>query len=451
MIGYAQSLNLNLFKIKRYKFKNSITKKRSSRFNLLSPGKLLVKAYLIVTPLGIFALDKDGKIISKELFKFEQKDILKNIDKFLPGKVPKEIENIITELKSNDYETLIFEDELLANQIEKRFKINTDIERRSNTIMKFKEKLPKYAVEFKLTKNEDEFNELMHELSMQIARFSVTEAVAKRDICAVQAIRTIDDLDKTTNLFAGRVREWYGLHFPELDNLIDSHEIYTKLVLNLGNRKNFSEVEIQKEGLSKEKAKKISEYANKSMGAEINKQDLQWMGTFAKDVLNLLRLRKNLEAYIEEVMEEVAPNMSALVGPILSARLISLAGSLESLAKRPASTMQVLGAEKALFRSLKTGSRPPKHGIIFQHVLINQAPKWQRGKIARVISGKLSIAARVDAFGGEPMGERLKNDVNNKVAEIRQKYKTPPVRARDARERMTSVKKKYGRRKRKRS
>ncbi len=410
-----------------------------------------MKTYILVTPIGIFALDKNSEIISKELFKFKAKDLLKNIDKFAPGKVPKEIKPIINDLKNKGYEPLIFEDALLANQIQKRFKIETEVESPCNTIIAFKEKLPKYAVKFKIAKNEGEFNRLMHELSMQIAKVGVSEAIAKRDIYAVQAIRTIDDLDKTTNLFAGRVREWYGLHFPELDKLIDSHETYAKLVLKVGDRKNFTEKNLKKEGSSKDRARRIAEFAKKSMGAEVDKGDLQWIGTFANDVLNLLKLRKNLEEYITEVMEEVAPNMSSLVGPVLTARLISLAGGLENLAKRPASTLQVLGAEKALFRSLKTGSRPPKHGIIFQHAQVNQAPKWQRGKIARVVSGKLSIASRIDAFGGEFLGERLKDEVNQKVDEIKKKYKKPPVITKERRDKTFMGRKRRDRRRGKRS
>jgi nucleolar protein 56 len=107
---------------------------------------------------------------------------------------------------------------------------------------------------------------------------------------------------------------------------------------------------------------------------------------------------------------------------------MSIAGGLENLAKMPASTMQVLGAEKALFRSLKTGARPPKHGVIFQYASIHQSPRWQRGKIARALSGKLAIAARVDAFGGDYMGEKLAKDLEKKISEIQEKYKEPPVR-----------------------
>jgi nucleolar protein 56 len=125
-------------------------------------------------------------------------------------------------------------------------------------------------------------------------------------------------------------------------------------------------------------------------------------------------------------MEEEAPNTKAVAGTLLGARLIAIAGSLQNLAMRPASTIQVLGAEKALFRSLKTGARPPKHGLIFQHALLHDAKRWQRGKIARVLAGKLAIAARIDAFGGKYVGDALKADINKRLAEIRERYKEPP-------------------------
>jgi nucleolar protein 56 len=125
-------------------------------------------------------------------------------------------------------------------------------------------------------------------------------------------------------------------------------------------------------------------------------------------------------------MGEVAPNVKSLVGSLLGARLISIAGNLRNLAMRPASTIQVLGAEKALFRSLKTGARPPKHGLIFQAALLHDAKRWQRGKIARALAGKLAIAARADAFGGNYVGDRLKADLNRRIEEIKEKYREPP-------------------------
>ena len=127
-------------------------------------------------------------------------------------------------------------------------------------------------------------------------------------------------------------------------------------------------------------------------------------------------------------MEEVAPNIKALAGTLLGARLIALGGRLENLAKKPASTVQVLGAEKALFRSIRTGTHPPKHGIIFQHTMIHESKQWQRGKIARVLAGKLAIASRIDAYGGRYMGDKLIEDLEKRVKEIKEKYEKPQIR-----------------------
>jgi nucleolar protein 56 len=143
-------------------------------------------------------------------------------------------------------------------------------------------------------------------------------------------------------------------------------------------------------------------------------------------VLEMYELRKNMESYVDQAMKGVAPNTRAVAGALLGARLIAIAGSLQNLAMRPASTIQVLGAEKALFRSLKTGARPPKHGLIFQHALLHDAKRWQRGKIARVLAGKLAIAARTDAFGGRYIGDALMADINKRLKEIREKYREPP-------------------------
>jgi nucleolar protein 56 len=250
--------------------------------------------------------------------------------------------------------------------------------------------------------------------------------VEQRDLIVAQAIQTLDDLDRTVNLFMGRLREWYGVHFPELDRLIEKHETYARLVLKLGERENFTLEALEREDLPKAKAEATAEVAESSMGADISQVDLTQIQTLSRNVLELYELRKSMEDYLDKTMDEVAPNMKAMVGSLLGARLIAIAGSLRNLAMRPASTIQVLGAEKALFRSLKTGARPPKHGLIFQAALLHDAKKWQRGKIARALAGKLSIATRADAFGGRNVGDVLKADLNKRIEEIKEKYKEPP-------------------------
>ena len=207
---------------------------------------------------------------------------------------------------------------------------------------------------------------------------------------------------------------------------MEKHETYSRLVVKLGRKENFTAESLEQEGLPKNKSKMIAEVAAASMGADIIEDDLAQIQYMCTGVLDLYRLRQNLENYVEDVMDEVAPNTKAVAGSLLGGRLIALAGGLMNLAKLPASTMQILGAEKALFRSLKTKAAPPKHGIIFQHPLIHDAKRWQRGKIARALAGKITIAARVDAFKGEFAGDSLNADLEKRFQEIIQRYPDAP-------------------------
>ena len=263
-------------------------------------------------------------------------------------------------------------------------------------------------------------------VSNELAKLRVRGAAEKRDLVIAQANQTLDDLDRTVNLFMGRLREWYGVHFPELDRLVEKHETYARLVRDLGYKDNFTIEALERESIPKDKVDNIATVAEKSMGADMTKQDLEEIQALSKNVLKTYELRKNMENYVNKTMEEVAPNTKAVAGALLGARLIAIAGSLQKLAMKPASTIQVLGAEKALFRSLKTGARPPKHGLIFQHSLLHDAQRWQRGKIARVLAGKVAIAARTDAFGGRYVGDILKADIDKRLKEIQEKYKKPP-------------------------
>jgi len=271
---------------------------------------------------------------------------------------------------------------------------------------------------------------MQKEVSEALAKGKVRVASEKRDRLVAEAVAGLDEIDKNVNISVSRVREWYGLHFPELDSLAQDHKQYMAIVTKFGTRSNINKEDVNKIVQSENKAKAIFDTARSSMGAEIAGVDLKQIRELAEINLRIYDLRDELERYIDDTMKEVAPNMRELVGSSLGARLIALAGSLEGLAKKPASTMQVLGAEKALFRALKTGARPPKHGIIFQHQYIHTAPRWQRGKIARALAGKLSIAARVDAFGGEFIADSLKKTLDKRVEDIQKKYSKPPVKER---------------------
>jgi len=162
----------------------------------------------------------------------------------------------------------------------------------------------------------------------------------------------------------------------------------------------------------------------KSRGGDISEENLAIVQILAKNILELFDMRKGLEMQIDEQMKQVAPNISAVLGTTVGARILAKAGSLNRLSTMPASTIQILGAEKALFRSLKTGSNPPKHGLLFQHAVVHAAPRWQRGKIARAVASKAAIAARVDVHGGS-VNQTLLDKLNVRVKEIETKYSEP--------------------------
>ncbi|MEM3729060.1 MAG: C/D box methylation guide ribonucleoprotein complex aNOP56 subunit [Candidatus Bathyarchaeia archaeon] len=386
----------------------------------------MMKATIIHSLFGVLAFDEGNRLVAHSLFSKKPDETAKTIVEIESGKAVKEVAELVNHLKGMGYGTFVFENPLLAADVKEKFGVEVEISRVSEAGELLRSNMEGFALETGFVKDYEEFRVWTHSVTMEIAKLRVKRAVEKRDLIIAQAIQTLDDLDKTINLFMSRVREWYGIHFPELDRLLEKHETYARLVVNLGVRENFTAERLEKEGLPKSKAEQIAKSAQASMGADLAEVDLAQIQDLGKTVLNLYELRQGLEDYIDSAMEEVAPNIKALTGALLGARLIALAGGLTNLAKMPASTLQVLGAEKALFRSLKTGTKPPKHGIIFQHAFLHEAKKWQRGKIARALAGKLAIAARTDAFGGRYIGEELKADLEKRVEEIRQKYAEPP-------------------------
>jgi nucleolar protein 56 len=399
-----------------------------------------VEIYVVETPAGVFAIDKDGSAIEKALFGKKAGEAAEKLRQLQSGIAIPELKEFIQSVNKTGFDTLVTETDALAKSLKSTATTSVRVEAGTATVTQFREKLAtdwkgrskwlkQQKLDVKPIENVEEYQRFIRQVTVELARAAVTTATAKRDLYAVQAVRAIDDIDKTINLFAGRIREWYGLHFPELDRLIEKNDTYARLVADLGLRSNFTEENLEKEGIPSERIPQIASSARKSMGANFPEEDLEWLRSFCNDTLELARFREKAETYVDEVMKQAAPNTTVMLGPLLTARLMSIAGGLENLAKMPASTMQVLGAEKALFRSLKTGAPPPKHGVIFQYASIHQSPRWQRGKIARALSGKLAIAVRVDAFGGDYMGDKLTKDLEKKVSGIQAKYKDPPIRA----------------------
>ncbi|KAK4774539.1 hypothetical protein SAY86_009474 [Trapa natans] len=258
---------------------------------------------------------------------------------------------------------------------------------------------------------------LGHSYSRAKVKFNVNRV----DNMVIQAIFLLDTLDKDINSFSMRVREWYSWHFPELVKIVNENYLYSKVAKYIEDRSNLSEDNIP--GLTdiigdEDKAKEIVEAAKASMGQELSPIDLINVQQFAQRVMDLSDYRKKLYEYLVTKMNDIAPNLAALIGEVVGARLISHAGSLTNLAKCPSSTLQILGAEKALFRALKTKGNTPKYGLIFHSSFIGRASTRNKGRMARYLANKCSIASRIDCFsdrGSTIFGEKLKEQVEERL------------------------------------
>lgn len=273
---------------------------------------------------------------------------------------------------------------------------------------------------------------LGHAFSRNKVKFNVNRS----DNMIIQAIALLDHMDGGVNQLGMRVKEWYGWHFPELGKEVPEPVKYAHVVLVIRNRAEFEEL-LSADGEESEDsevvqkladvlendedlAQRIVEKAKTSMGSEMAEVDWVNIEAFASRVVAMADYRTQLQKYLETKMNIVAPNLTELIGQQLGARLISKAGSLTSLAKAPASTIQILGAEKALFRALKkkTGNTP-KYGLIFHSSFIQRAAKENRGKISRYLANKAALACRIDCFMEAPplvFGTKLREQVESRLS-----------------------------------
>ncbi|KAL8171243.1 hypothetical protein V2J09_023047 [Rumex salicifolius] len=235
-------------------------------------------------------------------------------------------------------------------------------------------------------------------LSHSLSRYKLKFSPDKVDTMIIQAIGLLDDLDKELNTYAMRVREWYGWHFPELGKIVQDNILYAKSVKMMGNRVNAAKLDFS-EILTEEVEAELKEASMISMGTEVSDLDLINIKELCDQVLSLSEYRAQLYDYLKSRMNTIAPNLTALVGELVGARLIAHGGSLMNLAKQPGSTVQILGAEKALFRALKTKHATPKYGLIYHASLIGQAAPKIKGKISRSLAAKAALAIRYDALG----------------------------------------------------
>ena len=246
---------------------------------------------------------------------------------------------------------------------------------------------------------------------------------SRADNMIIQSIALLDQLDKDINTFAMRVREWYSWHFPELKDLVKDNYIFARCAALIGDRESICTGDEKIASLAEvvmddDLAASIQTAAKRSMGMDCSELDMLNIVTFTSRMVSLAEFRKRLHAYLVEKMSTVAPNLTALLGETVAARLIAKAGSLTSLAKCPASTVQILGAEKALFRALKTKGNTPKYGLIYHSTFIGRAATKDKGRISRYLANKCAIASRIDSFIDEPTtkyGDMMREQVEERL------------------------------------
>ncbi|MFP4116280.1 MAG: NOP5/NOP56 family protein [Candidatus Aenigmatarchaeota archaeon] len=337
---------------------------------------------------GVLAFDRDRNLVSYSVFPQDSEEILRKLEDLEDGKKTEELEEVLEEIETKNVVTDLPLD--LEN-------FNVEVKDETSASGYLHENLRELSKKSGFVKNDEEFNEVLRDVQVLRTRDEIKESVDKDKVVA-QAVSALQDLRRISNELTERAREWYGLYYPELD--IEDNEKYAELVAETERREDFKDFE-------------------GSMGVDLGKEDVEATRKFAEHLKETYELQEDIKDYLENVMKEVAPNLTHLIGAEMGAQLISLAGSLEKLARMPSSKIQLLGAEKALFRHLKGGGKPPKYGIIYNHPYIQQTPEGKRGKAARAIASKLMMAARTDNYTGKFKGEKYKEELEEELEEIR--------------------------------
>ena len=377
-------------------------------------------AILVASPLAVIGLS-DNEVIVAKAYPRDLEARAEAFSKVKRGELIGEVREAVSRLASSGFKRILVSPPSILPALAKEFG-DLELGELDRPV-----DLESLFVRSGLAGSIEEYRKEVKSVLDKLVEEELKEAVARRDMMIVHAVHVLEDLDKQINMVYTRCREWYGLHFPELAEIVDDLEDYLRIVAEIGARRNFDEEKLESI-VGPKIAAQIMERVRSSVGADLSPEDEERVKDVAREGLRLIQLRKEQERYIEELMSAEAPNLSAVAGPILGAKLISMAGGLEKLARLPASTIQVLGAEKALFRFFRTGRGAPKHGIIFQSPLIHGSPKHLRGKIARALAATIAIAAKIDYFTREDRGAELREKLEKRLQEIREKYKKPPAK-----------------------
>lgn len=383
-------------------------------------------ARLLVTFVGAVALDSKGRLIGFKPLPDEPDVAAQVVLNWERGDLVDVVRQLVTDLREQGVRRFLFENANAASAARSGFKGEDVVFEEAGPVQV---RLDKILVKAGYVSNLEEYRELSRQVSDAILVAKLKAAAGRRDLMIVHAVNALEDLDKEMNMMYARCREWYGVHFPEAQDLVPDMKDYFTLVSRLCLRGRMTEATLSETLGKKDYLGKLLEASTSSVGAILLEEDAKQIASLASEGLRLWSLRVSLEDYIKGSMERECCNLCSVAGPLLGAKLVSLAGGVERLARMPSSTVQVLGAEKALFRFFKTGKGAPKHGVIFQHPFVHGAPRWQRGKIARALASKISIAARVDFYSKEDRGDELKRSLEKRVEEIREKYAEPRPRA----------------------
>ncbi len=371
-----------------------------------------MECYITYCVKGFLAFNSENELISEKLF--PETEILNRLADINDKKIVAEEIEIIEEV-SKEYAEIIIESN----------KRKSDYNNEKITI-----KNPNSAGEY-LRSNYDEFGlneEDITEIYRNLAIYKIKKESASEDKHLIQAINSIDEIDESISKLIERIREWYALYFPEMD-IIKNNETYIKLISQ--NKTKEKIVEAKPDAFPADII---------DLEEDINPKDIEIMNNYANSIFEMQQTRKNLEEYVDFKMEEIAPNLRLLVGSSLGAKLISHAGGLKRLAMYPSSTVQIMGAEKALFRHLKSGDRPPKYGLIYQHPQVRGAKWWNRGKIARMLAGMISHAVRRDVFT-KTFDENVAEEFKLKVEEIEKNNPFPTKTTKKRKEEKSKSKK----------
>jgi nucleolar protein 56 len=373
-------------------------------------------AHIVETLIGVFGVSEGGEIVERTLYPSDPKQIAAALERQSNGETTREVSETVDKLIQRGFKSFTFSGRALAETVRKAKGVKTSVESASSAAEAVRGDLERLAVEYGVAEDASHFHGLSREVSTLMAMRGVQKAQSERGAVIVQAVQLLNEVDKSLNVLSSKLREWYGLHFPEMGRRVPDHKEYARIVLAIGDRGGLDLKALEGIDVSERLAKALISAARDSMGASLAQDDIQPMRELASRILDLHDYRQKLEEYIAATARDVAPNLSELAGPVLAAKLIDKAGGLRRLAMMPSGTVQLLGAEKALFRSKKSGSRPPKHGLIFQHPYVHSRPKRLRGRASRKLASKLSLASRADFFSGRDLGRQLRKELDEEQA-----------------------------------